>query len=44
MSIDSEKNLDSKQNLLKRTQKNLNYEKYIIYGYIFYLQYTFFSN
>ena len=44
MSIDSEKNLDSKQNLLKRTQKNLNYEKYIIYSYIFYLQYTSFSN
>ena len=44
MSIDSEKNLDSKQNLLKRTQTNLNYEKYIIYSYIFYLQYTFFSN
>ena len=44
MSIDSEKNLDSKQNLLKRTQKTLNYEKYIIYSYIFYLQYTVFSN
>ena len=44
MSIDSEKYLDSKQNLLKRTQKNLNYEKHIIYSYIFYLQYTFFSN
>lgn len=44
MSIDSEKYLDSKQNLLKRTQKKLNYEKYIIYSYIFYLQYTFFSN
>jgi len=44
MSIDSEKYLDNKQNLLKRTQKNLNYEKYIIYSYIFYLQYTFFSN
>ena len=44
MSIDSEKYLDSKQNLLKTTKKNLNYEKYIIYSYIFYLQYTFFSN
>jgi len=44
MSIDSEKYLDSEQNLLKRTQKHLNYEKYIIYSYIFYLQYTFFSN